>query len=68
MTNQGEIGWNMSALDPLLKFNKVSTAYFQISLFSDMIHFVDESKGKDLIAMQISLKENGHTPQPANQK
>jgi len=68
MTNQGEIGWNMSALDPLLKRNKVSTAHFQISLFSDMIHFVDQSEGNDLIAMQISLKEKGHTPQPANQK
>ncbi len=68
MTNQGEIGWNMSALDLLLKHNKVSTAHFQISLFTNMIHFVDQSEGKNLYSIQISLKGNGHTLQSANQK
>ncbi len=68
MTNQGEIGWKMSALDLSSKCNKVSTAHFQISLFANMIHFVDQSKGNYLTLMQISLKENGHIQQPTNQK
>lgn len=54
MTNQGQVGWNMSARDQKLKRQHVTTAMFQLSLAMDMIHFVDESEVVDLVAMQVS--------------